>query len=266
MKPPPNPVPPDAPVGRFPFWLLPNLVSLDAPAVALVWQRHLGAAFGVPVPLAASVGLAAIVWAVYLGDRVLDARAVPPPATDRHRFAARCARPFAVLAFLSAALGLGTAFVLPPRYFLAGVGVAIAVGGYLLVVHAATTVLNTRGWKELLVGGVFAAGVAVPLMAEAASPDWCPAVAAFGLCCCWNCRLIDRWEQRRATGRTAGRLIGLAAALLAVTAPPAVFVPLLAALLLLLLVDAVVPAVGTRAARLLADAALLTPLPVWAFT
>lgn len=254
------------PAARFPLWLLPNLLSLDAPAVAVVWQRHLGAAFGVRVPVAASVGLAAITWAVYLADRVFDARAEVLPDTDRHRFAAAFSRTLSVLAMLSAVVGFGSALLLPLSYFLAGVWVAVGVAAYLLVVHLLPHAMAPRGRKELLVGLLFAAGVAVPLIAESGAVlDWLPAVVAFGLCCFWNCRLIDRWEQQRPTGRTTGRVIGATAAVISLASPLVVCAPLVAALLLLLLVDAVVPVVGTRVGRLLADAALLTPLPVWVF-
>ncbi len=74
-----------------PWWALPNAAALDAPVVAVVWQRFLADRFGVSVPWAATAALAAAVWAVYLGDRWLDARR-GARHTDRHLVAARYPR------------------------------------------------------------------------------------------------------------------------------------------------------------------------------
>lgn len=56
----------------------PNLLSLDAPAVALVWQDFLARTFGIPLRMPARLVLGLTVWAIYLGDRLLDVRG---PAT-----------------------------------------------------------------------------------------------------------------------------------------------------------------------------------------
>lgn len=252
-----------SPGGRLPFWLLPHLFALDAPAVAVVWQRFLGWAFGVPVPISATVVLAAVVWGIYLVDRVLDGQANRVPKADRHLFAARYARPLLVLGVSAFGTGLVVAITLPRPYILVGLLIAAAVGCYLLVVHFARSTSITGGWKEFLVGVVFAGGVAVPLLAEADTLGWVPAVVSFGLCCWWNCRLIDRWEVRRPTGRTLGRVIGFAAAVIGYASPLPVWLALISALVLLLLVDAAVPVIGVRVARVLVDVVLLTPLLVW---
>ena len=84
-----------------PWWLWPNLLGLDAPAVAVVWQRFLADASGVAVPVAASAVLALVVWGIYLTDRRLDARAGNgtrlrnisdgKPRPSRSSWRARCA-------------------------------------------------------------------------------------------------------------------------------------------------------------------------------
>jgi hypothetical protein len=250
--------------GRVPVWLLPHVFSLDAPVVAAVWQRFLGAAFGLSVPPAATVGLFAVVWCIYLLDRLWDTRGPAHPHTDRHRYAAAHPNLLTALAVVSFLAGLGSVAFLTARTILIGLGVAAAVGGYLLAVHGLKSRAGSRGWKELLVGVVFAAGVAVPVLAGTESFDCLPAIGSFGMACWWNCRLIDRWEEGRTTGRTVGRAIGLGAVALAVFAPLPARIALLAALGLLLLVDAVAPRLGLRAARVLADVVLLTPVPVWA--
>ena len=55
-----------------PLWLWPNLLSLDAPLVALVWQDFAAHSFGHPLRLPARIVLALTVWAIYVVDRLLD--------------------------------------------------------------------------------------------------------------------------------------------------------------------------------------------------
>jgi hypothetical protein len=258
------PIPDAAEQGRVPVWLLPHVLGLDAPVVAAVWQRFFGAAFGVGVPLDATVSLVTVVWCIYLLDRQWDTRGPTHPNTDRHRFAAVHPWLLTTLAAVAFLAGLGSVAFLTVRTILIGLGVAVAVGGYMVAVHGLKSRIGYRGWKELLVGVVFAAGVAVPLLAGAGSFDWLPAVGSFGMACWWNCRLIDRWEEGRTTGRTVGRAIGLGAAVLTVFAPLPARIALLSALVLLLLVDAMAPRIGLRVARVLADVVLLTPIAVWA--
>jgi hypothetical protein len=95
-----------------PWWLVPNVLALDAPAVAVAWQRFLGRQAGVAVPWAATAALAAAVWAVYLADRRLDARRGRLDA-DRHRAAARWPRAVAGAVGVAAGLALLAATRLP---------------------------------------------------------------------------------------------------------------------------------------------------------
>ena len=82
--------------------------------------------------------------------------------------------------------------------------------GYFALVHRPKA--GVAAGKELLVGVLFAAGVAVPLLASGVRPAaWLPAVAGFG-CACWlNCRLIDRWEEGTAGAGVGEALIAVAA-------------------------------------------------------
>lgn len=60
---------------RAPWWLWPNLLSLDAPLVALAWAWMFSKAWGVvsvPWQLWATLGFS--VWIVYALDRIVDAR------------------------------------------------------------------------------------------------------------------------------------------------------------------------------------------------
>ncbi|WP_165235706.1 hypothetical protein [Aquisphaera insulae] len=243
-----------------PWWLVPNLLALDAPAVAVVWQRFLAARFGTPVPWSATVALAAVVWCVYLADRCLDARRGDLDA-DRHRIAVRFPRAFAGLAAAGLFIAVAAVAQLPASYFVVGLWVGAGVVAYLTVVHLARGAAG-RGAKELLVGAAFAAGVTVPLLAAGPRPaEWGPSAVVFGGLCWLNCRLIERWEGRRAwPGDTA-----LAAAVMtsAATLPPMVGLAAAGAGAGLLAVH-VTCRRRPRAARVLADVVLLTPLPLLA--
>jgi hypothetical protein len=75
---------------RTPWWLLPNLLSLDAPLVAVVWMWILAKSMRVVyVETHAYWLLAAAVWSVYVLDRLLDAwrfKGSVEEMSSRHRF------------------------------------------------------------------------------------------------------------------------------------------------------------------------------------
>ena len=60
-----------------PLWLWPNLLSLDAPLVAVLWQSFLAYRFSLPLRLSGCLALGLTVWSIYLLDRLLDARQPP---------------------------------------------------------------------------------------------------------------------------------------------------------------------------------------------
>jgi hypothetical protein len=72
---------------RPPAWLWFNLLSLDAPVVALVWQDFLARCYPATLLLTGRAVLGLTVWAIYLADRLLDIRH-PASAEEsiRHEF------------------------------------------------------------------------------------------------------------------------------------------------------------------------------------
>ena len=72
-----------------PWWLWPNVLSLDAPVVALVWQAAFARLLAVELGWTQRGLLAVCVWLAYCGDRLLDARRLPEGSVDsaRHAFA-----------------------------------------------------------------------------------------------------------------------------------------------------------------------------------
>src|SRR5689334_9431948 len=89
------------------FWLWPNLLSLDAPIVAVLWQALLAQRYNIPLRTPGRVALFLTVWAIYIADRLLDVRRPAATAESaRHRFYRRHQM------FATALLGLLLATVL----------------------------------------------------------------------------------------------------------------------------------------------------------
>ena len=80
--------PPAAPSPRTPWWLWPQVLSLDAPAVSVAWMAVLARGHHIKLPPAFYWGLALITWIVYVLDRTADAISgrLPEPLSQRHRF------------------------------------------------------------------------------------------------------------------------------------------------------------------------------------
>jgi hypothetical protein len=248
---------------RTPWWLLPNLLALDAPLVATVWQRFLADSFDVTVPWAATIALAATVWCVYLADRWLDARQ-GNYNTDRHRVAANWPRTFVVGILLATCVAALAAARLSFGYLECGLAIGLGVTVYLALVHCFAGSLGlVPGAKEFLVGVCFAAGVAIPLYLDGPPAHyWLPGVTAFGVCCWLNCRLIDRWESGDTSVSWGDGLLGSVLLAGSVALPTSVGAAIAGSTLGLLAVH-ISCRHCPRVARVLADAVLLTPLAFW---
>ena len=180
--------------GGLPVWLIPHILSLDAPLVALAWQALLAAHTGLPLRVPGRVVLALTVWLIYVADRLLDVRALAAaPATARHRFYYEH-RSFGLglLVTIAAVDAAVIVLNLRPEVFRGGLLPSIGVAGYLALVHRT----RFRIPKELLVAFLFAAGTFVVASSNAANPVrelGVPAVSFFVLCLA-NLILIERWE------------------------------------------------------------------------
>ena len=240
-----------------PAWLWPNLLSLDAPIVALVWQDLAARSFGTPLHPAARLVLGLTVWAVYLADRLLDSRATAlAPKTARHEFSRRHRRG---LSALLAAVVLLDGFLafgeLRRAVFLDGLAVAGCVGAYLCVFP-----LRASGWeKQVFAAVLFSTGVLL------VSGAWLgplhlllPAALFAGLCLC-NLILIELWEKGRARRLLWVAPAGIAA--LAFARPVSAWQDAVGLSGVLLAAAAICgPRLTADAKRVLADVALLTPL------
>ncbi len=243
-------------------WLWPNLLSLDAPLVAVLWQTLFLRCLGAPVRLAPAAVLFLAVWLIYVADRLLDTRGMPSPAT-RHVFYRRHSRLMfwiwcAVLPFtaLLAAGGLAGA-VLERGFLMLG-----AVGVYLLFVHLFWKNSPRAGVKETAVALLFALGTS--LAAWDSIRTWSDAltIVLFSALCWLNCVAIEQWEQgpRGWSIASIAILVALAGLVLLHRHRPILAGAEAMSLLALSLLDRARTRLSKDALRVLADAALLSPV------
>lgn len=262
-----------------------HLASLDAPTVAVAWLLGFAWAIGVRLPAWIPLLLALVTWAVYIGDRLLDARAGLRSAAldrlrERHLFHWRHRRILAPLAVFAAAAAATIILTLMPATLRRHDSVlAAAAFAYFSGVHSRQ---KPPSWlapllsKEFLVGLLFTAGCAIPALSQVPSDietiqQVAPVFAAiaFFVALAWlNCRAIESWESRKTCARISisGCVLGVAGLELAAVLMPIQF--RVAALLttgagaafLLSLLDCRRRHFTSVALRAAADLVLLTPI------
>ena len=182
--------------GAAPFWLWPNLLSLDAPLVAVVWQGFIAYCYSVPLHPAGRVALGLTVWCIYLADRLLDARQpATPEEPARHRYYRRHRTlMLGVLCLACIADIIATALWLRPPLVREGIIALAGVLIYLAAWHSPGG--RARIPKELAVALLFTAGTfLISWMPGAASMLIWPALTFFLLCLA-NLVAIEAWEWR----------------------------------------------------------------------
>ena len=274
-----------------------HVTSLDAPTVALVWSCAFAWIAHIRVPWWGPTSLALIAWAIYIADRLLDARAgmQSPPRhilRDRHQFHWRHRQvlaPLSVLAALAAARIVATR--LPAAARIPDTAVAAATLAYFSRVHSRSggvhgmkCPLSRFWWRALLIGILFTAGCLLPLASQVAAPGFIPATsrlampAMFFATVAWlNCHAIARWESPGSPDAAPGQIgragvlvamagIGLAALLAHAEPRSALLVAAgTASTLLLTALDRFRDRFTPRALRAAADLVLLTPALLLAF-
>ena len=267
------------------WWQWPTVLSLDAPAVSLLWQWQLAQTARVTLGWHHAFILGAGVWLAYVADRWIEGLRLDPAQvrTPRHAFYVRHRKPAAVLWLLVflAAVTI-SALELSRREFFAGVLLLAPVLAYLLSHQFLHRHHAWRAPKELCVALLIAGGASVFVVAQPAfqHAGFTAPLALFAVLCLANCALISFWEKEidTAHGQTSlalqyrqsqplARLLPwfiavLALALALATQMPASRSALLCASasgLLLGFLDLAQTRLGWQKARVLADFALLTP-------
>ena len=264
---------------RVPWWLWWNVLSLDAPMVAVAWLAMFARAARVDLAGVNFVVLGAIVWCIYASDRLLDGWKITDRGElrQRHLFCAERRRAFVALV---GTCGIATLLLIAERLSLremvAGAALAAVVGGYLASIHADAAGIARKIPKEIAVGVVFACGTTLPLWSRRAVGvmGWGHVLGwgCFALLCCLNTLSIECWEGGTSDGfRMTSEALswmagGLAAGTLAATAVSAALggawvEPLAVAsgAAFLLVVHVARSKFSAEALRVLADAALLVP-------
>jgi hypothetical protein len=202
-----------------------HLASVDAPTVAVVWMLSFAWAAEVRVDPWVPLLLALAAWALYVGDRLMDARAGlktgdTAKLRQRHCFHWRHR---GILAPLAVAAAYGAAcivFVLMPAAARErNTVLAAAAAVYFTRVHSggkSSSFLPQEQarfpWKELLVAVLFTSACALPVLSRlstvAARGPLMVSAGFFALLAWLNCYAIEYWEN--ATGEeSAGWFDGL---------------------------------------------------------
>jgi hypothetical protein len=248
-------------MGKQPIWLWMNLLSLDAPLVALVWQDFLARCYPTLLLPAGRCVLGLTVWAIYIADRLLDVRGVAADGEPRHhRFYREHRRAWgAVLAAVIAADLLVTILWLRPAVFVHGLAVAGASIVYLSVFTGSGSRLVF--WKKSFAAILFSAGVFV--VASVNTPGstypllWPGAV--FTAVCAGNLVLIDRWKRQHSTMAACAALFSFAV-LCALVGQSRWYVAVALSSAGLAAIARWTRRFSIEARRVLADVALFTPL------
>jgi hypothetical protein len=240
------------------FWLWPNLLSLDAPVVAVLWQVLFARCFRVPVDALAALLLLLTVWLIYAADRTLDAWK-GECHSPRHEFYQRRWR--GLLPVWVAVLGLAgwlAAEHLPPGLFVRGVILLAAVGIYFALVHMGML----QGSKEAAVGVLFALGASLVAWRNVKTPADAATILLFSGLCWMNCIAIQKWEGERLDWSPCAAAVVLACAssVLLYAHRPVLGGAELASAFAFLLLDRVHRRLSMDALRVLADVALLSPV------
>ncbi len=284
---------------RKPLWLLPNLLSLDAPLVAVVWLYIFAKTWRVVyLPWAAYFALGLVVWIIYTGDRLLDSSVGGERLEARHEFHRRHRGIFKKLLIIATLLAVvlvtvpikvsvfGSRFDLGlpvDIYWLAGIAALLVAGFFTLSLFTSQAPDEIPYAKNILAGVAFAYGTGMIVHVFTSFDFWyfllSSELICFAILCILNISAIDLWEhanryndlETKASDELALTLpltlLGAAALVFALKDPDIITRPFFYAILtgaaLLQILNRTRQRFSMDALRVLADVALLVPLVVF---
>ena len=197
--------------GKFPIWLWPNVLSVDAPFVAVLWQILLAQIVRIQLGWAEPLVLFLAVWTIYIADRILDSFSHPPQGwePERKRFYRnhRLSMSLACATIGVSALLLVNYCLAVPEILRLGLLLSLSVIGYFAAVHAFSFPSPGKWPRELTVSLIFSVGTFGPL-AFFHPPGFQMAACSliFSLLCWVNCSLIEtrEWRHNTATRHPGG--------------------------------------------------------------
>lgn len=254
------------------IWLWPNLLSLDAPLVALLWQILFIRCFHAANPASSSILtsalLVSVVWLIYAADRALDAWR-GSGLRPRHEFYRRHWRALLPIWMLVLAATAWLAWTsLPRELFERGAWLLAGVVIYFGVVHCGAVHSGVAHWaglhwpKEAAVAVIFGLGASLAAWTRVETSYDVFTVILFA-CLCWiNCAAIAEWEG--GSGRwpigVLAACVGLAAIVVLHRERPILAGAEAASAVAFVLLDRGRLKLSADALRVLADVALLSPV------
>ena len=248
----------------IPWWLFFNVLALDAPIVAIVWQHFLAENLKINISITETATLFFTVWFIYLLDHFLDAKK-EFYTTQRHLFVARNQKIIIVMITFTFTTSICLCFFLSESLILGGIILAAFIFIYLLLVHARITNIKLKtNFKELLVGIGFGVGVALPIIiSNIEIKTWVSPVLLFCLLCWLNCRLIDIWESNQSSLSRREVILILFIFYLMLICPRSILFAATSTLACLILINKYAGSKKPEISRVLADVSLLSPLIFW---
>ncbi len=186
----------------LPLWAWPTALSLDAPLVAIVWQRLFHKVFGLSLSFWQMASLFITVWLIYSADRLLDSRKLDlgKSHTLRHAFYAHqqqlLVKIWIFIFLINASICL---YFLNTLLITIGLITLALILIYGLAVHRFTNFIQFS--KELQVGFLFAIGCSLVTWSQGINSGFSllplfGATLVFACLCTFNCLLIALAEQR----------------------------------------------------------------------
>ena len=209
---------------KAPWWLWPNLLSLDAPLVALAWAWMFSNAWGVvsvPWQLWATLGVS--VWIVYVLDRIVDAsREGDAKLLDaRHHFHRRHSKVFLRVVTVGALFCLySVLFNLAQTVLQYGLFVLLCAVVYFVIALKKSKSEQSGLGKNLVAGLTFSYGASAGI--HAYSPVlpfgdmvFSSEVLLFAALCVINITAIDFWRLKGEDDEDAAAVLNLGTLLVA---------------------------------------------------
>lgn len=195
---------------RRPWWLYPNLLSLDAPLVAIAWLYMFAKTWRVDYhPGVSYWALGLVVWVIYAADRLLDAsmrQGTHIPMEDRHLFHWEHRRWFKI------GIGVATvaAFWLVLRKMPMELFSYLTVGAFLVVSYLSVSLFGNREVDEIPLLKNALAGIAFAYGTTIIAHIYLPSLGikdlvlsreflCFATLCTLNISAIDLWEHAART-------------------------------------------------------------------
>lgn len=181
----------------------PNLIGLDAPIVAVCWQEMFARVLGVKLPWVIHLVLGLSTWCIYLADRILDViRTKNRMATSRHHFTQRHLSKMIVWLIIISICNLSLIILhVPCKLLFSGFITLGMVAFYYCIRLTRLKHFITLIPREWMCGMLFALGCVIAPQSYA-SDSWMQntnlilAVIMFGMICSANCIMISVWEMK----------------------------------------------------------------------